>query len=426
MKRFLTYLLICCAALCGSAQHASAQIYDADGQYVDTIFHDHVNRQAEDFVEASLLISLPSNQHFHSVFGHAAIRLQCKQFGLDYVFNYAAEKMEEQLLQYLHGNLNMGLEAVPTDEYIRDEYRAMVEYPLYLPPHTKQKLWAILDQRVQEGLCDPYDCVRGSCAQQMFSYVNTALVQSNVGFDYGEWPEEYQMNIREIVAKYTSQTPWSRFWYFTLANGRYTNDPSLNTTKKLMFPQQLIYQWQHTTIDDHRLLSENYRAVKEGVGVHKETITPTLLAVLLLLMAVGGLLLERSKSSWRRGFARVSEYLIVFVQMCIGVVLYYLVCFSHLPFTEINWLLIPFSPLPIVLWHWRKYWALPYAGVLVIWVLALLIYPHALVEQTHIILAFAFAVVYGEIFLNANDWTIGVYCQAKSKSDKEVVSKKIK
>lgn len=43
--------------LLGTMQPLSAQIYDADGQYVDTLFHDHINRQADDFIRVSLVSS---------------------------------------------------------------------------------------------------------------------------------------------------------------------------------------------------------------------------------------------------------------------------------------------------------------------------------------------------------------------------------
>ena len=60
----------------------SAQIVDAEGQYVDTVFNDHVDRTAEDFVIASLLVADPGTV-MYSVLGHACLRLQCSAFGMD-------------------------------------------------------------------------------------------------------------------------------------------------------------------------------------------------------------------------------------------------------------------------------------------------------------------------------------------------------
>lgn len=61
-------------------QNASAQIYDADGLYVDTVFHDHINRQADDFVIVSLCVADPTTwqQDMLGTNGHAWLRLQLR------------------------------------------------------------------------------------------------------------------------------------------------------------------------------------------------------------------------------------------------------------------------------------------------------------------------------------------------------------
>lgn len=49
-----------------------------------------------------------------------------------------------------------------------------------------------------------------------------------------------------------------------------------------------------------------------------------------------------------------------------------------------------------IFWHWRKYWALPYAAILLIWCLVMsgeFFWGHVLVDCPHIILALSFIVV---------------------------------
>ena len=91
------YILLTIVALCGFAQGGFAQIYDEQGQYVDTIFHDHINRQAEDFVIVSLCVADPTDwkDDMLGVLGHAFIRLQCPVFDLDNCFSYECEPLED-------------------------------------------------------------------------------------------------------------------------------------------------------------------------------------------------------------------------------------------------------------------------------------------------------------------------------------------
>ena len=74
----------------------SAQIVDAEGQYVDTVFNDNVDRTAEDFVIASILISDPV-EGMLSLAGHTAIRVQCPVFDLDYVYHYIMIHKEDSI-----------------------------------------------------------------------------------------------------------------------------------------------------------------------------------------------------------------------------------------------------------------------------------------------------------------------------------------
>ena len=62
--------------------------------------YDDVDRNAEDFVIASVLIADPGT-FMYSVLGHACIRLQCPTYGLDYCFTYEAENADNKVLAFL-------------------------------------------------------------------------------------------------------------------------------------------------------------------------------------------------------------------------------------------------------------------------------------------------------------------------------------
>ena len=85
LKQNLYILLVLLLSLIGTFS-VSAQIVDAQGQYVDTVFNDNVDRTAEDFVTVSLMIADPGVE-FYTVLGHACLRLQCPTFALDYCYS---------------------------------------------------------------------------------------------------------------------------------------------------------------------------------------------------------------------------------------------------------------------------------------------------------------------------------------------------
>lgn len=110
MKQKLNILLVIFLLLVAGTFSVSAQITYEQGQYVDTVFNDHVDRTAEDFVIASLLVADPGTV-MYSVLGHACIRLQCPTFGMDYCFSYESD-VSQKVLSFLAGKLMMGLPAV--------------------------------------------------------------------------------------------------------------------------------------------------------------------------------------------------------------------------------------------------------------------------------------------------------------------------
>jgi hypothetical protein len=110
------------------------------------------------------------------------------------------------------------------------------------------------------------------------------------------------------------------------------------------------------------------------------------LAIILLILSIANLF-------WKCPYF---DWLMLAAQTVIGCFMTYLICFSDLCCTEWNWLLIPFNPLPLICWHWRKSWALPYAGVLTIWCLAMTamtIWGHVLVDWCHLVLVFAWILI---------------------------------
>lgn len=55
-----------------------------------------------------------------------------------------------------------------------------------------------------------------------------------------------------------------------------------------------------------------------------------------------------------------------------------------------------FNPLPLILWRWRRYWALPYAILLAIGVIILTCWPHMLVDPALLVLSLSYIVLFAK------------------------------
>lgn len=232
-----------------------AQIYDKDGQYVDTVFHDHVNRQADDFVLVSLCVADPTDwrDDFMGIMGHAFIRLQCPTFGLDHCFSYECESAKENMWRFLTGKLKMGMFRYSTEsqvEVFTEWNRAIHEYRLNLPPEVEQRLWEIMDNHVNNGAKLPMDMYKRGCAISLVHFVTQAL--GDIKIDYAEpWPEEFSKSRYEILYDCLAEHSFIRRFLFVVADKRF--DKPCSNEDKLVVPAQLAEVWQKATLQGQPL-----------------------------------------------------------------------------------------------------------------------------------------------------------------------------
>ena len=377
MKQKIYILLVLLLSLIGVLP-ASAQIVDAEGQYVDTVFNDNVDRTAEDFVIASLLVADPGTV-LYSVLGHACIRLQCPAFGMDYCFSYESEDASQKVLSFLAGKLKMGLFAIPVDEYCegyRKEGRGVYEYKLNLPVEIKQELWRVLDEHVEEGQKLPYDYYHRGCAITIVDFVKEALGELDIVYNKSLY--ELQPTARELCIENSQQSLWVQFVALFLVGNE--ADIPLVGEKQLIIPTDLVQAWQKATVNGKQLLDSEPTILVEGKPqIHDGWFIPMVLAIILLVLSIANLFWSRPYFDW----------LMLVLQTIIGCSMTYLIVFSDLCCTEWNWLIIPFNPLPVIFWRWRKYWALPYASLLIFWCIAMaftIIWGHARVDWSHIVI----------------------------------------
>lgn len=352
------------------------------------------DRLADDFVTVSLVVCEPYEVLYSSL-GHAALHLQCPTYDLDYVFSYEGENIHHKILRFFQGDLKMGMHAYPMDAYV-EAYetlgRGMAEYKMNLTPLQKQQLWRMLDEMMAEGIVHPYDYFQRGCAKSIVFVVSKAI--GSQGIHYAPWDEKYTKHtMRELCCDFVTNAPWNEFISYFLVGTK--ADKDYPCEQKLIVPTDLVEVWRQATLDNGKpVLDSEPKILVEPSEPQKATwCTPLLVSVFLLILAFGSLATLWSYNNVLRIAGKVVDYAILIITTALGILMTYLICFSSLPCTEWNWLIIPFNILPALAWYWRKYWALPYAAMLTIWMIIMIVWPHRLVDLAHILLVFSWTII---------------------------------
>ena len=341
--------------------------------------------ESDDFVTASLLVATPSDV-LYSCAGHASIRMQCPHYDLDVVYTYESESVTDKVLTFLMGKLRMGMTAVPTERVLADygkEGRGITEYVLNLPLEKRKQLWQYLDNKVEQGMNLPYDYLKHGCAVACLRAICTAVQPDTLSF--GEWDEKFVRNSRRtLLRNQIDAFPWNRFFLFTIVGTE--ADQSCALTNKVVVYPDLVEVLQKATFNGQPVIGEANILVSQTASINENGwLTPVVLACVLLLLAV-------VSCFWMH---RPLSILLLVLQSVFGLLMTYLIVFSSLPCTGFSWLIIPFNPLPLLLWHWRRWWLLPFGLVCIGWSVVMLAQAeNPLVDPAHIILVLALAINY--------------------------------
>lgn len=352
---------------------------------IDPHFGDTIDRTADDFVIASLLVADPGVATY-SVFGHACLRMQCPTYDMDYCFSYESEEVRNGIADFLAGDLKMGLFAIPTEDYCatyREEGRGVYEYTLHLPIEAKRELWRILDEHVAQGINLPYNYYERGCASTCVHFVEQALGAHSIHYDSTLLQNNTTCKAR--VLAHCDQAPWARFVFGLIAAGE--AEKIVSGSDQLCIPADLVEAWQKASIDGHALIDAQPTVLVEGQPQWPDNkITPLIIAIILLLISLLNL-------SWSKPYF---DWLMLALQTALGALMMYLVCYSDLCCTSWNWLIIPFNILPAIAWYWRRYWALPYVGLMVVWCLAMsciMLWGNKIMDVSHLLLVIAWTLV---------------------------------
>lgn len=352
-------------------------------------FNDTIDRLAPDFVKVSLCIADPTDYREDALgtSGHAFLRLQCPTFGLDYCFSYEGENVNDNLFRYLSGQTKMGMFAVPTGKYIEDYRlwnRSVHEYALALPPEAEQRLWEIMDNHLTNGIVLRHDLNKYGCAITVVRYVKQALM--DIPIIYAPDSELEYMSRREIGYRSLANHPWLRLTSMIFTDNKADADIALD--EKLIIPADLAEVWQHATVDG-KPMATYIGDLVEGTPIDdsKPWFTPMIAVILILIITIGMAFTKYPYWDW----------VLLGGQALFGFVLIFLWLIMREFSGSAYILMVLFNPLPLIFWHWRRYWALPYAIVLAIGVVVLACWPHMLIDPALLVLTAAYVVLFAKV-----------------------------
>lgn len=381
-------LLICvsmCLSLAVMADDAQLSVAERNTQQG---FNDTIDRLAPDFVLVSLCVADPTDYKDDALgtSGHAFLRLQCPIFGLDYCFSYEGERVNDNLYRYLSGQTKMGMFAIPTNEYLEDYRqwnRSVHEYRLSMPPEAEQRLWEIMDDHITNGITLRQDLNKYGCAITVVRYVKQALAETPIIYASDEALS--QMTRREIGYRSLANHPWLRLTSMIFTDNK--ADTNLPIDEKLIIPADLAAVWQQATVQGKPFATYMGDLV-EGAPLDdsKPWFTPMLAAILILLITIGFAFTRYPYWDWA----------LIGVQAILGCVLVFIWLIMREFGGSAYILMALFNPIPLVLWHWRKYWALPYAVALLVGLIVLICLPHMLVDPAILVLASAYVVLFAK------------------------------
>lgn len=357
-------------------------------------FNDTIDRMAPDFIRAYVSIAEPGD-YLYTTLGHAAYHLICPTFDLDYYFTMEGENCPDAVLRFLAGDLKMGLMALTPSVYLpyyEETNRGVREWELNLSPERKQRLWAVLDSLMLSWQDMPYDYYHRCCAITIVNVMNELVERENI--HYAEpWPDKFHRTSREFICDEIKKThPWTLFFMCFLAGDEVDKD--IPNERKFIVPLDVVEAWQVATVDGQPLLSPTpIEVLPPGQREPAPWCTPFGVSVVLLVLTLLSLATLWVNKHWIKICGTVVDFVILGIITLGGVFLTYLLFFSDLCCTDWNWLFIAFNPLPAIFWYWRRYWAIPYSVIMIVWIVGVVCAPHVVAFAEHMVLVFAFCVV---------------------------------
>lgn len=289
MNSKLLSILAICFSLCFSQVRAE---HIADYSK-DTV----INKEASnpDFIHAYLLVA-DAGKALFSISGHAAIRLVCKEKGLDYCFSFELDMNKSSYLDAVTRKGKAGFIPIPTEKFLnsyKQEGRGVQAFELNLTPKEKQNLWKVLDSESMEGPVWTFDCTSVNCMSMVTYAINKSVVPMRV--KVMKLPHEAQGDLSEWIDFVAKRSPWVHILMHLVFFG---TDESQIKPDDLLMPEMMIQVMPHMVVVDsmghpRKLMKGSPIVLLPQIYEDKPCLFSPTVAMLLLLALLSFVLIRR-------------------------------------------------------------------------------------------------------------------------------------
>lgn len=310
---------------------------------------------SSNFVTASMIVASPG-EAIYSQLGHAALRMECPRYRLDYCFSFEEEPGAKGILKFFFGKTDAHMMAVPTAQFLevfKKEGRQVMQYTLNLTLHEKQELWRLLDNDYIDKELRHFNFLQNNCSSVSLLAVENVMEDETI--DFNGWPEQYKMNNGALMRYYSRHSPWLDFLSSTFFG---TESDATWKHEQRTSPEMLPHVLKKASIVD---ANGNKRPLvlgeKELMPLTKEykasPVTPLWVFGSLLLLTI---FITFAQDKWKlKRLPRTLDIMFMVFVTLAGLLLIYTSYVSGLFGKQWNWYLIPFNPLPFIIWLlWRK------------------------------------------------------------------------
>lgn len=334
-----------------------------------------VPAEEQEFVSSYLIVVDPSPK-ISSAAGHAALRMVCPEYDMDFCFSVLSDVPEEDMNRlFVTGKLKAGMIAIPTSQFTeryQAEGRGVCQYKLLLSDEVKRELWRALDNDVERGQTIPFDPMGWNCTSRIQLMLEQALDTDVI--EYQDMSKLMGHTFHDVVADYDCANSWAKLFTMTITG--FDADIVLPMHDQIFIPTYMAEALQYATINGQPVLSKDAEWLVPSTGKPEPLFPST--SLVLLILAVLCLL------SWRFCMG---------AWLALGLCITYLWLGTDLPHMSWTWLLLLFNPLlPLVFLTrrgslWRKLVAASVALVICVSIF----WPHTLMAPEYLMLTSVFA-----------------------------------
>jgi len=308
---------------------------------------------SSNFVTASYLVASPTSETF-SVFGHAAIRMECPSENLDFVFSFESDPEVSGFTTFISGNANAKYVISPTKDFtekMRLLNRQLVQYEINLTPQEEKELWRLLDNAHMEGEAYKFNMIDVNCVSMTLLKIHQCLINEKIVWNN---PDNYvaSMDNGKFISRYARRSQWTIFLINSIAGIKYGDKYDLETR---LCPENVIENMLMANFVNDKtgakrpvLTGKTKELLPMPKHVEEEKITPVMLFGGLLILVILFTALERV-FKWKTA-PKVLDITLLIIQSVTGAILLYIMATTKIPDLTWNWYLIPFNPLPLLLW----------------------------------------------------------------------------